>query len=264
MWRPEDFFGDGGGEHKELFAGVDKVWEVLPRIKTYLQKKLSSIPSVFPEEGTFFSRTVVLWKDRILEEGFSLQHGNATKGEFKVFYQGRELEDWVVLFAGATLIGKDIYLGPKTVVEPGAYIKGPTYIGGRTEIRQGAYLRGGCIVGDGCVVGHVTEMKNSVFFNGAKAGHFAYIGDSLVGKNCNLGAGTKLANLKVVGGNIRIRHQGREWDTGLRKFGAVLGDGCETGCNSVTNPGTLLGPRCLVGPNATIKAGYYPPRSVIR
>lgn len=264
MFRPGDFFADWEGEHRELFVGVQHVWEVLPKIKPYLLAKGISNTTVLPEDITFLTRTVILSEGRILEKGFTLKVGDATKGEFKVLVRDREIEDWVVLFAGVTLIGRDIYLGSGTVVEPGAYIKGPVFVGRQTEIRQGAYLRGNCIVGDGCVVGHVTEMKNSIFFNGAKAGHFAYIGDSLVGKNCNLGAGTKLANLKVLPGNIRIKHEGRIIDTGLRKFGAVLGDETETGCNSVTNPGTLLGPRSIAGPNATIKAGVYPARSVIR
>jgi NDP-sugar pyrophosphorylase family protein len=119
-------------------------------------------------------------------------------------------------------------------------------------------------VGDGCVVGHVTEMKNAIMLPGAKAGHFAYIGDSILGKGCNLGAGTKLANLRLIKGPIKFFYQKKQVDTGLRKLGAILGDRTETGCNSVTNPGTLLGPGCLVSPNATVKAGYYPARTVIR
>jgi UDP-N-acetylglucosamine diphosphorylase / glucose-1-phosphate thymidylyltransferase / UDP-N-acetylgalactosamine diphosphorylase / glucosamine-1-phosphate N-acetyltransferase / galactosamine-1-phosphate N-acetyltransferase len=107
-------------------------------------------------------------------------------------------------------------------------------------------------------------MKNSVMLPGAKAGHFAYIGDSLLGRDCNLGAGTKLANLKMVKTTIRIKGPDQEYDTGLRKFGVVMGDRTETGCNAVTSPGTLLGPSCLVAPNTTVKAGYYPRQTVIR
>jgi bifunctional N-acetylglucosamine-1-phosphate-uridyltransferase/glucosamine-1-phosphate-acetyltransferase GlmU-like protein len=264
MYGPNEFFDFSEGEHRELFAGVERVWEVLPKIKPYLQSKVVSNLEELLEEGPFLSQTAVLTRGRLLKRGFTLHPGDATKGQFKVVFENQELEDAVVLYAGVTLIGKDIYIGTGTVVEPGVYIMGPAYIGRQTEVRQGAYLRGSCLVGDRCVVGHVTEMKNSVMLNGAKAGHFAYIGDSLLGRNCNLGAGTKLANLKVVGGNIQVKAGGIIFDTGLRKFGVVMGDGTETGCNSVTNPGTLLGPRSIVGPNATVKAGYYPGRSVVR
>jgi NDP-sugar pyrophosphorylase family protein len=113
-------------------------------------------------------------------------------------------------------------------------------------------------------VGHVTEIKNSIMLNGAKAGHFAYIGDSILGSHCNLGAGTKLANLKIVRSAVTVQADRKTHETGLRKFGVIMGDRTETGCNSVTSPGTLLGPRCIVGANVTVKAGVYPPRSVLR
>ena len=152
-----------------------------------------------------------------------------------------------------------------SVVEPGALIKGKVLIGENCEIRQGAYIRGNVIVGDNCVVGHTTECKNAVFLNGAKAGHFAYIGDSILGNGVNLGAGTKLANFKVDTGDRGVfvsTHSGRH-ETGLRKMGAVLGDGVEIGCNAVTMPGTLVGRNTLVYPNTTVR-GFVPPGSVVK
>jgi UDP-N-acetylglucosamine diphosphorylase / glucose-1-phosphate thymidylyltransferase / UDP-N-acetylgalactosamine diphosphorylase / glucosamine-1-phosphate N-acetyltransferase / galactosamine-1-phosphate N-acetyltransferase len=264
MFSPTDFFDYSDWEHQELFSEVERIWEVLPKLKPYLQSKVRSNLIGICREGPFLSHMVVFYQGNILEKRVSVIPGDATKGQFRVFYENQELKDAIVLFGGVTLVGEGIYLGEGTVVETGAYIQGPTYIGRQTEVRQGAYLRGGCLVGDHCVVGHVTEMKNSIMLDGAKAGHFAYIGDSLLGKKCNLGAGTKLANLKMINNTIQVKGVDRIYDTGLRKFGAVLGDHTETGCNSVTNPGTLLGPRSLVGPNATVKAGFYPRRSVIR
>ncbi len=264
MFSPANFFEYSGWEHQELFSGVEQVWEILPKIKPYLQSKIQSNLEGLFSDGPFLSRMVVLYQGRVIEKGISFIPGDATKGLFKVVYENRELKGAIVLFGGVTLVGKDIYIGPGTVVETGAYIQGPTFIGRETEVRQGAYLRGGCLVGDRCVVGHVTEMKNSIMLNGAKAGHFAYIGDSLLGRDCNLGAGTKLANLKMIDSTIKVRGIDKTHDTGLRKFGAVLGDYTETGCNSVTNPGTLLGPKSLLGPNATVKAGFYPRQSIIR
>jgi len=165
----------------------------------------------------------------------------------------------------AWLQGDRIAIGRGTVVEPGAMIKGAALIGDNCEIRQGAYIRGNAIIGDNCVVGHTTEVKNSVFLNGAKAGHFAYIGDSILGNGVNLGAGTKLANFKVDTGDrgVRVEIQGTRHDTGLRKMGAILGDGCELGCNAVTMPGALVGPGTLVYPNTTLR-GFTPPRSVVK
>jgi len=164
---------------------------------------------------------------------------------------------------GAYLIGDDIQIGEGTVVEAGAYIKGPTIIGSGCEIRHGAYIRGKTLVGNGCVVGHTTEVKSSVFLDGAKAGHFAYIGDSILGAGANLGAGTKLANFKLTADAISIPSGGTRIETGRRKLGAILGDSVQSGCNSVTSPGTLLGPRSFVYPCVSVRAGIYPADSRI-
>jgi NDP-sugar pyrophosphorylase family protein len=119
-------------------------------------------------------------------------------------------------------------------------------------------MRGNCLVGNGCVVGHTTEIKGSIMLDGAKAGHFAYIGDSILGKDVNLGAGTKLANLKMIPGNIFITIDKKFHNTGRRKLGAILGDRTETGCNSVTSPGTLMEPRSIVYSGLTVAGGCYP------
>lgn len=153
---------------------------------------------------------------------------------------------------GAILINPElIAIGKGTVVEPGAYIKGPCIIGKNCEIRHGAYLRGNVLVCDHCVIGHATEVKNSIFLNRSQAGHFAYVGDSILGNNVNLGAGTKCANLRFDRKNIRFEGQ----DTGRRKFGALFADGSQTGCNAVTNPGTVMAKNTSCPPCSTPK-GY--------
>ncbi len=134
-----------------------------------------------------------------------------------------------------------ISIGKGTTVEPGAYIKGPCVIGENCSIRHGAYIRGDVITGDGCVIGHDTEVKNVLFLNHAHAAHFAYIGDSILGNHVNLGAGTKLANLKLNRQEVIVQGRHAKIRTGLRKFGALIGDGCQIGCNAVLNPGTILG-----------------------
>jgi len=143
-------------------------------------------------------------------------------------------------------------------------VKSPAIIGDYTEVRQGAYLRGYCLAGKRCVLGHTTEIKHSIFLSDAKAGHFAYVGDSIIGRDANLGAGTKLANLKFIAGNISIFHEGEQIDTGRRKLGAILADGCQTGCNSVTSPGTLMGKKAMLMPNTTSKSGIHSERSIVR
>ena len=114
------------------------------------------------------------------------------------------------------------------------------------------------------MVGHVTEVKHSIFLDGAKAGHFAYVGDSILGNQVNLGAGTKLANLRFIKGDVPVAIPGSTVKTGLRKLGAILGDYVQTGCNTVTNPGTIMGRKSMVTPNTTVASGYHPDSSFIR
>ena len=99
--------------------------------------------------------------------------------------------------------------------------------------------------------------------DGSKAGHFAYIGDSILGKDVNLGAGTKLANLKMIPGSVVVKKDRKHYNTNRRKLGAILGDRTETGCNTVTAPGTLMGPRSIVYPGVSVPGGYYPQRSIV-
>lgn len=134
-----------------------------------------------------------------------------------------------------------ISIGEGTVVEPGAYIEGPCIIGPGSQIRHGAYIRGHVIAGKGCIIGHDTEIKHSILLDGVSAAHFNYVGDSILGNRVNLGAGVKCANFRLDHAPITIAFQGQRVDTGLKKFGAILGDAVQLGCNCVTNPGTLLG-----------------------
>lgn len=161
---------------------------------------------------------------------------------------------------GAILVNPEtISIGKGTVVEAGAYIKGPCIIGEKCEVRHGAYMRGNVIVGNRCVIGHATEVKNSIFLDGSHAGHFAYVGDSILGNNVNLGAGVKCANLRFDGKPIRIGSH----PTGLRKCGAILGDKVQLGCNSVTNPGTVVGKGSLCVPCMNI-SGVIAPLSILK
>jgi len=158
-----------------------------------------------------------------------------------------------------------VYIAEGAVVEPTAMITGPCYIGPEVEVRHGAYIRGNVYAGKGAVIGHTSEIKGSVLLDGAKAAHFAYVGDSFLGQDVNLGAGTKLANLKLRGTEVKYTcpREAKRVASGLRKFGAVIGDRCETGCNAVLSPGTLLLPGTAVMPamhyQGTLKSGVAKP-----
>ncbi len=164
---------------------------------------------------------------------------------------------------GEVWIGPDVQIGEGTVLEDGVMIKGPALIGRDCKIRHNAYIRENVVVGDGCVVGNSCELKNSVLFNGCQVPHFNYVGDSILGACAHLGAGVKISNLKVVPGLISIEIDGRWINTGLRKFGALVGDRAQVGCNAVLNPGSILGRDSIVYPNVSWR-GFLPARSVAK
>ncbi len=158
-----------------------------------------------------------------------------------------------VHFENASLI----YIGDNVRIEPGAYIRGPCFIGGGSTIRHGAYIRGNVVTGIHCVIGHGTEIKSSILFDSVHAAHFNYIGDSILGNGVNLGAGVKCANYRLDQKNIYVRRGREKVDTGLKKLGAIIGDGGQIGCNCVINPGALLSPGVLFPPSQTI-TGFVP------
>ena len=128
-------------------------------------------------------------------------------------------------------------------------IKGPAIIGRNCEIRHNAYIREDVLIGDGCVVGNSCEVKSSMLFNDAKVPHFSYVGDSILGHMAHLGAGVKISNVKLMAGNVMVEIDGKPVDTGLRKFGALLGDKTDVGCNTVLNPGSIIGRNSVIYPN---------------
>jgi len=167
----------------------------------------------------------------------------------------------VVVPEGVYLSGP-VLLGEGVRIEPGAYIKGPAIIEAGAELRQGCYLRGNVLVGAGAVVGHCSELKNAVLLPGAKAPHFNYVGDSIIGRGVNLGAGTICSNVTLSKGTVMIATGDGPVNSGLRKLGAILGDGTQTGCNVVLNPGTVAGPGCRFYPMANV-VGCFAARSTV-
>ena len=146
-----------------------------------------------------------------------------------------------------------VFIHPSASIGEFVTIEGPCFIGQDVEIRHSAFLRGGSWICRGALVGNSTEVKNSILLPEAKAPHFNYVGDSILGHNVNLGAGTKLSNVRNDRKGIFVTiEDGYRVDTGLKKMGAIIGDGSQLGCNVVTNPGSLLVPDSMVPPNKNI------------
>jgi len=175
--------------------------------------------------------------------------------------------DWSInidLPAGVHLLGDRISIAAGCSIEPGAVIVGPAILEEGVQIRTGAYVRQNVLLCAGSLVGAHSEVKRSILLPGAKAPHQAYVGDSILGRDVNLGAGTICSNVKNVGREISFSAGGETYHTGLRKFGAILGDGCKTGCNTVLNPGVLMGPGSVTYTNASIRSGFYPAGTLIK
>ncbi|MGZ4974501.1 MAG: acyltransferase [Limisphaerales bacterium] len=164
---------------------------------------------------------------------------------------------------GRAFIGEKVYIGKGTVVEDGAMIKGPAIIGENCQIRHNAYIREDVIIGNDCNVGNSCELKNCVLFNGAQVPHFNYVGDSILGYKAHLGAGVKISNFKLFHDNIIIDVEGKPFDTGLRKFGALLGDEAEIGCNAVLSPGSVVGRRSVIYANVVWR-GILPDDMIVK
>jgi len=156
-----------------------------------------------------------------------------------------------------------ISIGKGTVIEPGTLIQGPCIIGQDCTIRHGAYIREHVILGNRCSVGHATELKHSIILDEAAATHFVYIGDSIVGNGANLGAGVKCANLRLDRNEVTVQWENTKMQSGLKKFGAIIGDRVQIGCNSVLNPGTLIGKDSVCRPLVNV-GGYIPPNSHVK
>ncbi len=163
------------------------------------------------------------------------------------------------VWEGATLVGP-VFVGEGTEILPGTFIQGPVRIGRECRIGPNAYIRPYTSIGDRCHIGAAVEIKNSIILSGTNVPHHNYVGDSIIGENCNLGAGTKIANLRLDGREIEVNFGGEIIKTGLRKLGAIMGDGVKTGINVSINVGTIIGGGTFIPPGAVV-TGYVPPRS---
>lgn len=166
-------------------------------------------------------------------------------------------------------VSEHVWIHKSANVFPSAYIAGPAIIGPDTEVRQCAFIRGNALVGAGCVVGNSTELKNVIIFDNVQVPHYNYVGDSVLGYKSHMGAGSITSNVKSdktlvhVKGSVSESGQAFDIDTGLKKFGAMLGDHVEVGCNSVLNPGTVIGPNTNIYPLSPVR-GYVPADSIYK
>ena len=226
MLHPSDFFDLSDPDVAVFFEGCDYVWQAVSRIKSHVAQLVGNEQVILGE-----------------------------------------------VMPGAYLGDRPFFIAKGARVEPGAYIHGPAYIGAGAVVRHGAFVREDVIMLPGSILGHASEAKNALFLPEAAAPHFAYVGDSILGHHVNLGAGTKLSNLGILSEKdkatgkrptIILTIEGTEYDTGLTKFGAILGDHTQTGCNAVLNPGTVIGRNTLIYANISLRKGYHPSHSIIK
>ena len=159
--------------------------------------------------------------------------------------------------------GEDIWIAKTATIAPTAYIKGPAIIGKNAEIRHCAFIRGKAIVGEGAVVGNSTELKNVILFNKVQVPHYNYVGDSILGYKAHMGAGSITSNVKSDKKLVVVNNKEEKIETGLKKFGAMLGDNVEIGSGSVLNPGTVIGKNTNVYPLSSVR-GVVPSNSIYK
>lgn len=161
------------------------------------------------------------------------------------------------------LVGENVWIAKDAKVAPTAFIAGPAIIGKGAEVRHCAFIRGNAIVGENAVVGNSVELKNVIIFNNAQVPHYNYVGDSILGYKAHMGAGSITSNLKSDKSLVTIMCKGEKVATGLKKMGAVLGDNVEVGCNSVLNPGTVIGRSSNIYPLSSVR-GYVEEGSIYK
>ena len=160
-------------------------------------------------------------------------------------------------------IGEDVWIAKTAKVMPTAYIHGPAIIGENAEVRHCAFIRGKAIVGEGAVVGNSTELKNVILFNKVQVPHYNYVGDSILGYKAHMGAGSITSNVKSDKKLVVVKNGKEQIETGIKKFGAMIGDEVEVGCSSVLNPGTVVGKNSNIYPLSSVR-GVIPEKSIYK
>lgn len=203
---------------------------------------------------------------------YDLSHSMAGEYLSQFTYPWEALEGIkeLILKIGSTLSedeydhpSEDVWIAKDAKIYPNNYIAGPCIIGHETEVRPGAFVRGSALVGNKCVVGNSTELKNVILFDNVQVPHYNYVGDSILGYKSHMGAGSITSNVKSDKKLVVIKNEGELIETGRKKVGAMLGDGVEVGCNSVLNPGTVIGRNSNVYPVSRVR-GVIPENSIYK
>ena len=171
------------------------------------------------------------------------------------------LELGTALGSDYTEVSPNVWVHKTAVIAPTAYLGAPCIIGAGTEVRHCAFIRGSALVGENCVVGNSVELKNVILFDNVQVPHYNYVGDSILGYRSHMGAGSLTSNVKSDKTLVVVKSLEEQIPTGLKKFGAMLGDFVEVGCNSVLNPGTVIGPHSNIYPTSCVR-GVVPPESI--
>lgn len=247
--------------------------------KNCIWKEVSFYFDNIPQEFSYFKLNYPIWKwtegiADFIKQFFNLSNQPAVFDSVKPFIErdGIYFSKNIKLKNSVLIPELEIYLGNNIFIEAGTTIQAKTIILDSCKIRQSAYLRENTVIGNSCVIGHGTEIKNSLLFSNNEIGHFNYIGDSVIGSYCNLGAGSILCNLAFRTLQQKKNHLFPEMSLILsekeqikaNKKGVVLGDGSEIGCNSVVGPFSFLGQNCQVYPNVYVSKGIYSPKSVFK
>ncbi len=254
IMRPERFFDAEFIQYKELFQGISCVWEIVKNMQTG-----DSVNRLTREKCDNTTRAAGKNKIKIsgsadvrVAGGCVIEPGVVVSGTggLVCFDEGAVVKPGTFIETGgnAVYIGRGVHIGPNVCLDAA---KGSICISDNAELRQGAYVRELSVICSGAVVGNSCEIKCSCIGREAEVPHFNYVGDSLLGFKTHLGAGVKISNLKIMPDpskkdTVKIRHEGKTYDTGMRKLGAIIGDHSQIGCNSVTNPGTIIGKNVLI------------------
>ena len=246
----------GNSGKSSINAGIylfnKKIFESLKKIKKSIRGELELTDALLPNK-VYTIEYDGFWKD--IGSPWDL----LTANEYCI--NQIEDENYGIIEENVNIKGK-VFLGKNSVIKSGTYIEGPIWIGENCVIGPNAYLRKGTILCANNKIGAASEIKNSILFENTNAPHHNYVGDSIIGKNCNLGSGTKIANLRLDKKEIQIIHKGKKIDSGRRKLGVIMGDNIATGINASINSGTIIGSDSKIGPNAII-SGTYEAKSLI-
>ena len=268
--KPEYFFDMNLVEYKELFDDVSFVWEIVKKMqdKTAVDNVTRSRCESVPHAGVNSANVVGIVDIRVgAEAKLSPNVTISGEGGLVCIDEGANILPGTMIIAGnnSVYIGRDAKVGPNAHIDAS---KGSICVGNGATLRQGAYLRELSVIASKATIGNSCEIKCALIGPQAEVPHFNYVGDSVLGFKAHMGAGVKISNLKITPdpkkvNSVKVRHDGEVYDSGMRKFGVILGDKAQMGCNSVANPGTFVGKNVLIYTNSSV-VGFIPEGTIVK